>query len=154
MLDELRDRVIGKKLAILGVGNPLRGDDGIGPALIERLQGKTSAILINAGDVPENYLGVVQAAQPAVVLIVDAVELGAKPGDAALIEVEQLGGVIATTHNTSLAPFAQMIRAETGADVFVVAIQPATGSLGAPMSAEVKATLEYLDKWFQALRID
>ena len=154
MLDELRDRINGKKLAILGVGNPLRGDDGIGPALVDRLQGRIGGTLINAGDVPENYLDVVRVARPDVVLIVDAVELGTKPGDVALVEIEQLGGVIATTHNTSLAPVAQMIRAETGADVFVVAIQPATSSLGAPMSSEVNATLEYLDKWFQEVRFN
>lgn len=151
MLEALRSRIRGKRLAILGVGNPLRGDDGIGPALVDRLQGKVRATLVNAGDVPENYLGVIEAARPEVVLMVDAVALGAEPGDAALIEIEQIAGARLTTHNTSLALFARALQAGTGADILVVAIQPGVTSLGAAMSPRVELTLQYLEKLFQEL---
>ncbi len=36
---------------ILGIDDPLRGDDGLGPALLKRFQGKVGAVLIDAGDV-------------------------------------------------------------------------------------------------------
>jgi hydrogenase 3 maturation protease len=151
MLETLRSRIEGKRLAILGVGNPLRGDDGAGPTLVERWQGKVAATLIDAADVPENYLGVVGAARPEVVLIVDAVELGAAPGDVALIEVGQLAGAGVTTHNASLALFARVLQAETGADIFVVAIQPQSTSFGAPLSPPVEVTLKCLEELFGEL---
>ncbi len=151
MREALRRRTSGKKLVIVGVGNSLRGDDGIGPALVERLSGKTRAILVNGGDVPENYLDVVEIARPEVVLIVDAVDLGAAPGDAALVEIEQLAGARLTTHNVSLALFAEAVRTATAADTFVLAIQPSVTSFGSPMSIPVEAILPSLEEMLQEL---
>ena len=37
------------KVVIVGIGNLLRGDDGFGPALIERLSGNVEARCIDAG---------------------------------------------------------------------------------------------------------
>jgi hydrogenase 3 maturation protease len=145
-MKQLQDRIRDKRYVIVGVGNPLRGDDGAGSFLVNRLHGKTHVPLVDAGDVPENYLGVVKSAQPELVLIVDAVELGAHPGDAAIVETQQLGGTMATTHNTSLALFAKAVQYETGADIFVLGIQPGTTEFGAPMSLPVEKTLAYLEK--------
>lgn len=151
MLEALRRRTSGKKLVVVGVGNPLCGDDGIGPALVERLRGKTRSMLVDGGDVPENYLDVVEDARPEVVLIVDAVDLGVAPGDTALIEIGQLAGTRLTTHNASLALFAEAVRKATGADIFVLAIQPSATSFGSPTSTPVKALLPSLEKLFREL---
>ncbi len=149
MLDGLRRRVEGKKAVLLGVGNLLRGDDAIGPALAGRLQGKVAATVIDAGDVPENYLGVVTAAQPEVVVIVDAAELGATPGDAAIIEVSDLGGSVLSTHNASLSLFLQVLRSEIQPDVVVLGVQPSSTGYGASMSPSVAATVDLLEELFR-----
>jgi Ni,Fe-hydrogenase maturation factor len=47
-------RVRGNRTVILGIGNPLQGDDGVGPSLVDFLHGWDAATLINAGEVPEN----------------------------------------------------------------------------------------------------
>jgi hydrogenase 3 maturation protease len=151
MLPALLSRTRGKRLVLVGVGNALRGDDALGCALVDRLEGRTRATLIDAGDVPENYLDVVEAARPEVIVIIDAVALGACPGDVALIEIEQLAGVRVTTHNTSLALVAQALKARTHSDVFILAIQPGTIRLGASLSPEVRATLQALDTLLQEL---
>ncbi len=62
MLDTLAIKLPGKRTVILGVGNPLHGDDAIGPNLVDRLRGRLEATLINAGEVPENYLSTIRAA--------------------------------------------------------------------------------------------
>ncbi len=124
----------------------MRGDDGLGPALIERLQGKVAATLIDAGEVPENYLGPIEAAGVEVVLIVDAADLKANPGDVALIELEQLGKTGISTHNASLGLFASVVQRLTGADILVLAVQPMVNSFGAPMSEEVEQTLDGLEE--------
>ena len=56
MLDYLAKRLRGKRTVILGVGNPLQGDDAIGPNLVDLLHGRVEATLIYGGEVPENYL--------------------------------------------------------------------------------------------------
>jgi hypothetical protein len=45
--------------------------------LVDFLHVRVEATLINAGEVPENYLSSIHAAQPEVVLIIAALELGA-----------------------------------------------------------------------------
>jgi hydrogenase 3 maturation protease len=150
MLEQLQKRLNGKKTIILGIGNPMRGDDGAGPALIERLQGKTKAILIDGGEVPENYLGPIEAAQPEMVLIVDAADLKASPGDVALIEIDQLAKTGISTHNASLGLFASVVQRLTGADILVLAVQPEVNSFGAGISEAVGRTLEWIATFLQA----
>ena len=72
MFDELKRRLEGKRGVLLAIGNPLRGDDAVGPCLAARLQGKVAATIVDAGDVPENYVDVVAAARPQVIVLVDA----------------------------------------------------------------------------------
>ena len=146
MIEQLRERLQGKKTLILGIGNTLRGDDGLGPRLIERLQGKVAATLIDGGEVPENYLGPIEAAGAEVVLIVDAADLKAAAGDVALIELEQLGKTGISTHNASLGLLASVVQRLTGADVLALAVQPKVNSFGAAMSEEVMKTLEGLEE--------
>src|SRR5512135_2410975 len=40
MFDELINRLQNRRTLILGIGDPLRGDDGLGPELLRWLQGK------------------------------------------------------------------------------------------------------------------
>jgi hydrogenase 3 maturation protease len=145
VFEALSRRTRDKRVVVLGVGNPLRGDDGLGPALVRRLRGRLAAPLIDAGDTPEDYLYDVEAAHPQVVIIVDAARLGAQPGDLSLVEVAQLGEVVAMTHNTGLALVARLFQTMTGADVFVVAVQPESTAFGAPLSPRVSSTLQALE---------
>jgi hypothetical protein len=54
--DEPKHRLKGKVL-LIGIENPLRGDDASGPALIEVLANRVSSDLLDAGEVPESYVG-------------------------------------------------------------------------------------------------
>ena len=79
MTNLLHGRLRGKTV-IVGIGNSLRGDDGFGPALVQRLQGRVRPVCIDAGVAPENYLGRIVKEQPDTVLLVDAAHLGLEPG--------------------------------------------------------------------------
>ena len=47
----------GSQTLIIGIGQLLKGDDGAGPLVCQRLQSaKVSAEIIDAGTVPENYI--------------------------------------------------------------------------------------------------
>ena len=60
-------------IVFVGVGNRLRGDDGIGPVLIDMLRGRV-AHAIDAGIRPENYTSAIKRLKPAVIVFIDAVK--------------------------------------------------------------------------------
>ena len=146
MLEALGKRLRGKQTVILGIGNPLQGDDAIGPNLVDYLRGRVDATLINAGEVPENYLSSIRAAQPEVVLIIAAHELGAEPGCVAVMDADRLRAIENFTRNPGLAFLAVMIQDGTGAEVILVGIQPEATSFAAELSSPVHQTLHSLEE--------
>lgn len=141
MLEIIRQRLAGKKVVILGVGNSLRGDDGAGPSLIAHIQGKVDASLIDAGDVPENYLGPIIAMKPEVVVIADAADLGSSPGDIAIIEIDEIGQRSISTHNASLDLAAKFLTCSIQVDIFLLGIQPASTAFGEKLTPVVERSV-------------
>jgi len=124
--EELEAHLRGRVL-IVGVGNVLRGDDGAGPAVVASLAGRVDeeVALLDASEVPENYLGTMTAAQPDSILVVDAVDLGAEPGRAGLLREDQLTTQGGSTHHFPLRLLLQFLREETSAEVRLLGLQPA-----------------------------
>jgi len=146
MIEEIKNRLKGK-VAILLIGNELKGDDGAGPALARDLEGKINAAVIDCGEVPESYTGKIKELKPDTIVIVDAVDMGAKPGSISLIDKDKLNETkLFTTHNVPLKVFADYLFSEIKADIFVVGIQPKNLGLGRPISKEVSTTIDYLKK--------
>jgi len=143
-LDSLLRKIKGKRLLIMGIGNRLRGDDAVGSLLIDRLEGKVNAELLDASDVPENYLGVIESASPEIILVVDAVNFGGKPGEVSLFILDQLADTAVSTHNTSLSLLFKVLQINPPPEVFLLAIQPANITLGESLSAPVIETLDML----------
>jgi hydrogenase 3 maturation protease len=143
MLESICTKLKGKVL-ILGVGNPLRGDDGAGPYLIKQLKGRIDATLLNGEQEPENLLDQIAGMKPDSILIVDALELGAHPGSVALLEEDQMERRSLFTHHASLKLFIECVKGETGAKVLVLGIQPKSIEIGQAISSEVKESLGHL----------
>jgi len=143
MLESICNKLKGKVL-ILGVGNPLRGDDGAGPYLIKQLKGRVDATLLNGEEEPENYLDQIAGMKPDGILIVDSVDLRAKPGSVALLDENQIERRSLFTHHASLKLFIECVKGETGAEVLVLGIQPKSIEIGQAISNEVKESLGHL----------
>jgi hydrogenase 3 maturation protease len=150
LAEELRRRLKGNVL-LIGAGNTLRGDDGAGPAVIELLENKTKAILIDVGETPESYVGRIVAAAPKTIVFVDAADFGAQPGDVAVLETQDIAGSGISTHQMPLNLFFRYICENSGADAFAIGIQPAQIGLGEPMSSEVTSSVEALANILQIL---
>lgn len=146
MLDDLARRLRGKRTVILGIGNPLQGDDAIGPNLVDYLHGRIEATVINAGDVPENYLSSIRASQPEVVLIIVALELGAEAGCVAVMDADRLRAIENFTRHPGLAFLAVMIQDATEAEVILVGVQPQATVFAAELSRPVFQTLHSLEE--------
>jgi hydrogenase maturation protease HycI len=141
----LSRRLRGKQTVILGIGNPLQGDDAIGPCLVDLLQGRVEATLINAGEVPENYLNAIRAACPEVVLIIVALGLGAEPGYVAVMDADRLRAIENFTRNPGLAFLSVMIQDGTGAEVILLGVQPKATQFAAELTKPVNQTLHKLE---------
>jgi hydrogenase 3 maturation protease len=144
MLDTLRKRLRGR-IVIACIGNVLKSDDGAGPALAEKLEGRLNAEVINCWDTPENDTGAVKRAQPDTIVVVDAMNMDIGPGSVSIVEKEQLEEMdLYTTHNVPLKVFVNYLAMETGADIFLIGIQPETLALGKVISPKVSKTIDTL----------
>ena len=98
----ISDDVFKGKVVIVGVGNVSRGDDGFGPVLINKLQGKVNADCLDAGSAPENFTGDIIKVKPDTILIVDALYLGTSPGQYKVLKKDEIARIGFSTHDISL----------------------------------------------------
>ena len=141
VVDRLNKYLESGVVVFMGIGNILRGDDGLGPELIRRLS-EAGYHTVDAGTAPESYVGTVAKLNPDTVIIVDAVHLDKEPGTVELLDRDEiLSGTGFTTHNLSPALVMERLEDETGAEVLMLAIQPASLLFAAPITPPVLSTL-------------
>ena len=143
-LSEFLETLCGSDLLILGVGSVLKGDDAAGPLVCERLWGRISAKVIDAGTAPENHIRPILEAAPNILLIVDAVDFGGQPGQIRLLGSEQIRKSGLSTHALSLHLFIDMLRRERDMDVHLIGVQAGHTRLGDPVSPAVEQAIETL----------
>jgi hydrogenase 3 maturation protease len=145
------------KPVVIGVGNRMRGDDAVGCMVIDELAGFDLAATIDAGNAPENYIQPVTQLAPGRVLVVDACDLGARPGEFRLLDrraIEDLSYGLLSTHTLPLTLTIEMLVQETGAEVQLLGIQPGRIEFGQGLSEEVAqalpAVVRFVRDWSQA----
>lgn len=130
------------RIAIIGVGQDLCGDDAVGLRVVRRLKEelsyRDSILVIEGGSAPENVVGVVRRFRPDLVLLVDAGWLNLAPGEARLITPEQAAQSSATTHTLSLAVLAEFLQIDMGCEVAVLVVQVQDVQFGALVSRAVE----------------
>jgi hydrogenase 3 maturation protease len=137
--------ILKEKTLILGIGNALKQDDGAGPALIKKLQGRsrTGLELIDGGTAPENFSGKIKEFKPGTLILADAVDLKAEPGAFRIIEAERFGLDSFSTHNIPFPVFISYLKeALPELKVYVLGIQPKRVALGEGLSLEVSQAIE------------
>jgi len=148
-LTKLENRLQGK-VSIVGIGNRLRGDDGVGPEIIKRVENPLpSLLLFDVGEVPENYLGKIVKQKPDAIVFIDAVDFDAPPGTIKVIETDDIRNESLSTHNVSLNLVAEYLQRETSADIFLLGIQPETTEFGREISRPVREGLEKIVKMLE-----
>lgn len=148
MLADLKVHLKGK-VVILGIGNTLRSDDGIGSILASRLKDKVPYLVYDAGQSPENYLGKIVAEKPDNVIIIDAVDFGGRPGESRVIGAEGLKTAnLFSTHNASILLTINYLKKNLKLDIIILIIQPKSVAFGDVLSPEISKTLDELGGWF------
>jgi hydrogenase 3 maturation protease len=134
------------RLAIVGVGQELQGDDGVGVAIARRLNQLVdhddSLVIIEAGHAPENVLGSIIRFQPSIILFIDALKVNERPGSILWLTSNEADSAGGSTHTLSLALLGDYLRSVTGASTYVLGIQPRRIAFGEGLSAPVEAAVE------------
>lgn len=145
-----------RRLAIIGVGNVLRGDDAVGVRIVEELQKcnghHDNVLFLNGGTSPESTTGLLRRFAPQTVLIIDAVDGECDAGTIALLNLNNSIIVpTASTHAPSLKIFASYLFSEFASDVYLLGIQPLHTALMTPLSEEVAERLNEIVDYLQSV---
>jgi hydrogenase 3 maturation protease len=132
------ERSLSGRIVLLGIGSRWRGDDAAGPEVLARVAGRVRATCIEAGDAPERHLGEATRGRPDAIVLVDAVDFGGAPGEVAVFRAGDLPPRAGTTHQTALGVLMRYLREESGAEVLLIGVQPASVGFGEPMSEAVR----------------
>ena len=144
-------RVTGQATTLVaGIGNPLRRDDGVGPALIRRLRPLITAQGFALVEREPDMIALLDELQEyARAVIVDAVDMGAVPGSLRLFTAGELQDArlreISSTHGFGLRELAELA-GELGVqtEILVAGIQVRDVSFGEELSTELAERLEGL----------
>jgi hydrogenase 3 maturation protease len=133
------------RLAVLGIGNEMNGDDAAGVLVARRLfkcVGTRSAIqdwllVLEGGVAPENFTGPLRRFKPDLVIFIDAADMDTEPGHIELVPWQQADGLSVSTHTLPLSMLAGYLVEETGCQVVLLAIQATQTQPGMPISHPV-----------------
>jgi len=134
-------------LKIIGLGNILRGDDGIGPAVIEELRTVKFTFpieLIDAGGDAFNILDQMISKQP--LILIDCARMGEKPGEIVTFKLDQVNlkwaEQIVLLHGFGLSEIYQMAQ-HLGADAecTIIAVEPKSIEFNTGLSQEIRMSI-------------
>lgn len=143
----LRDRLANaKKIAVLGIGSDLRGDDGAGMLACEELDKKLSRAakkkigIFFGSTAPENLTGEIKRYKPDHLLMIDTIEISQKPGTMLVVASDEIGeNVSFSTHKIPSKILADYFKKSLGCKITMVGVQPANIDFGKKMSKTVKS---------------
>ena len=130
------------QIVFVGVGNRFQGDDAAGPALADMLADRVPHA-IDAGPAPENVTSAVKKLKPKAIVLIDALIFkGLAPGTPKIVEIDEIRRLGESTHTLSLDVVMEYLKMETGADVFMIGVQPGRIAEGEGLSPGVEEALE------------
>jgi len=139
----LKKRLEGaSKIAILGVGSEIRGDDAAGILAARQLKNEPQLEVIIGGTTPENLTGEIKKLNPSHLIIIDAADMGEKAGTIKLIDPAEAGGYSFSTHSLPLKLMIDYLLAHFHCEIMIIGIQPATIAFGSVPSPEILKSIQ------------
>ncbi len=129
-----------RKVALVGVGNPLCHDDYVGSKVVKMIINSKGThvkdvYLVDAENNVEFFITKIQRIAADHVIFVDACRMGLKSGSVSLLAVEDTSYPFFTTHGIPLKLLAERMLPESR--VWVLAIEPKRTDFGEGLSREV-----------------
>ncbi len=133
--------ITGKGPLVIGIGNPWRGDDGIGHAVVDALADTPGLATAKSHGEPAELMELWQGHDP--VILVDAIVTGAAPGTLHRLDAREPlpRGARYSSHGIGLAEAVELARSlgELPGTLIVHGIEPACLEDGARLSPEISA---------------
>jgi len=133
---------IGHQMLVVGVGNPMRGDDVAGLVLAERVAEKLELEYLRCEEVPENYVGKMLDDPADTILLVDAVDMKQAPGEIGLLAPDELADNGISTHNCSVGLLAKVLAGVKDKQMLILGIQPQDLGWGQPLTPQVSEAID------------
>ena len=135
-----------KRLAILGIGSDLRGDDGAGMLVAEKLEKSLKKIkaspevrIFLGATAPENLTGEIKRFKPTHLIVIDTVEIKERPGTIILLTPDLVGGGVSfSTHAMPARIIIDYFTNFFKCSTVIIGIQPGSIKFGKAPSAAVK----------------
>lgn len=142
--EELKDFITdAKKIAVLGIGNDLRSDDGLGLFIIDNLNIDDPRIMIeNVGSVPEGFTKSLADFGAERIIMVDAADMRKPPGHIELITKDRIGGIAISTHGMPLSFLMMYLEEETSGKTILIGIQPKNIQHGEGLTPEIRKVVD------------
>jgi hydrogenase maturation protease len=147
--------------AVIGVGNPLMGDDGVGLEALRRLEARwhlpPEVETVDGGTWGMNLLHVIEGADAVVLL--DAIRAGESPGTVVRLDRDQLPRMFVhkiSPHQIDLQEVLALAELRGGLPERMVAlgVEPERIELGVELSATVRASMDELESVLTELLAD
>ena len=139
------------KTLIVGLGNRIKSDDGVGIEIAFKLLEKGIKNVIIAENSIENYLGKINAFPADEILMIGAVDQNKEPGFFQCIPLEEIENTTTNTHNLSLDTIASFLSVK---NIWILAIQPARVSFGFGLTDKVREASEIIIQQFLSAVIE
>lgn len=149
---------------VLGIGNQLMSDDGVGGMAVRRLLAKTGdnpgVLCLDGGTLGYLLVGFIEDAEN--LIVIDAAQMGAKPGEVRVFENEDMDRFLSVNPNRSVheVGLSDLMDMALLADQLpqrraLIAIQPQNTQIGEALSDSVAQSLpavctmalELIKKW-------
>jgi len=127
---------------LMGIGNVLKGDDGIGCYIAKNLEEK-NWLSLDCGTAPENFTSVIRKNKPEILVIVDAADMDIDGGGFRVVSEEKIENIGISTHNMPLSFLINYLK-DSAERIIFIGIQPKTVSESEEISDELKKSAEHL----------
>ncbi|MBN2104930.1 hydrogenase maturation protease [bacterium] len=134
-----------KSIVLVGLGNPMRTDDGAGLKLLEKIKQTdvfSASHFIFAETNPENYLQNILDCHPEAVVFIDTARFKQPPGTIQWLKQYNLEEFRISTHAFSMTLVEEYLRAHQSMSFYYLGIQPYSTKIGRRMSSVLKRSLE------------
>jgi hydrogenase 3 maturation protease len=146
VLDRINNADTPTRLAVVGIGNELNGDDAAGMLIVHNLspfiKDHPDIKIFEAGQALENITGALIRFKPDAILFIDALSIGAKPGSIHMIDPQLSQGFTASTHSLPLSVVIQYLMHEHPCEVHLLGVQVRDTTPGISLSAEVDRSID------------
>ena len=141
-----------EKIAILGIGNDLRTDDGLGPYIVHTLKFDNPNVMIeNVGSVPEAFSRPLADFGAKRIIMIDAADMRKAPGHIELVTKDRIGGINISTHSMPLSFLMMYLEQETGGKTILLGVQPKSIQFGEGLNPEIQQVADNIISSFERL---